>query len=155
MFNRVLQIPKRRNFVAAVCYREGDQGLEFLLVRTRSGRWTFPKGGVERGESHVMAAAREAQEEAGVLGHIEPSPFAAFRYEKRAGRWAREITIDAFLFHVIGAIPPEEDFREPSWFSESEAKARLSDGRLPVLALELQTVVDLATTAILWRKTGT
>ena len=40
---------KRRQQVAAVCYRVGKSGIEFLLVQTRSGRWIFPKGGVEPG----------------------------------------------------------------------------------------------------------
>lgn len=155
VFNRLIQFPRRRRFVAAICYREGERGLEFLLVRTRSGKWTFPKGGVERGESRAMAAAREAEEEGGVLGNVEPSAFAAFRYEKRDGRWIREITIDAFLFRVIGTIAPQEDFREPTWFGELEAKARLGHDRLPRIASELQTIVDLASAAVLWRRTGT
>ena len=50
--------------VASVCYRlKGDEP-EFLLVRTRSGRWTFPKGGVDDDATHADAAAREAFEEA-------------------------------------------------------------------------------------------
>jgi len=52
--------------VAAVCYQISKRGLEFLLVRTRNGRWTFPKGSVESGLTHAQAAALEAFEEAGV-----------------------------------------------------------------------------------------
>ncbi len=155
VFHRVTRLPRQRNFVAAVCYREGEQGLEFLLVRTRSGRWTFPKGGVERGESRSMAAAREAQEEAGVLGHIERKAFAAFQYEKSGVRWGRLVIVEAFLCRVIGTVVPQEDFREPTWFSESQAKAQLAQDRSPRLALELHSVVDLAITSVLWRRTGT
>ena len=46
-----------REQVAAVCYRFGERGLEFLLVQTRGGRWTFPKGGAEPGLTHAQAAA--------------------------------------------------------------------------------------------------
>ena len=55
---------------AAVPVRRRDAGgLEFLLVRTsQGGRWTFPKGRIEPGESPSAAAAREAAEEAGVDG---------------------------------------------------------------------------------------
>ena len=57
-----------RIHVAAVCYRLKDDEPEFLLVRTRSGRWTFPKGGVDGDATNAEAAAREAYEEAGVKG---------------------------------------------------------------------------------------
>src|SRR5450631_3708050 len=46
--------------VAAVCYRMSDGSVEFLLVRTRKGRWIFPKGSAEPGLSHAQAAALEA-----------------------------------------------------------------------------------------------
>src|SRR5882672_1187772 len=64
--------------VAAICYRIGKRGIEFLLVRTRGGRWTFPKGSVESGLTHAQAAALEAFEEAGVHGRIEEAAFARY-----------------------------------------------------------------------------
>ena len=152
VFDRVIQLP-RRSFVAAICYREGEQGLEFLLVQTRAGRWVFPKGAVERGESYAMAAAREAQEEAGVLGDIDTRSFATFRYEKHVGLFCHEITVEAFLCRVFGMIPPAEDFREPAWFSAAQAKEQLTIARSPRLARELHNIVDRATAAVLWRKT--
>src|SRR5215470_13183079 len=60
-----------RQLVAAVCFRLLSTGVEFLLVRTRRGRWTFPKGGTQAGFSHAQSAALEAFEEAGVHGRIE------------------------------------------------------------------------------------
>src|ERR1017187_7231771 len=72
-----------RIHVAAVCYRlKGDEP-EFLLVRTRGGRWTFPKGGVDSDATHAEAAAREAYEEAGVKGRIEHEPFHSYIHSKR------------------------------------------------------------------------
>lgn len=44
-----------------------DAVLEVLLVhRPRWDDWSLPKGKLERGETHVMAAAREVLEETGV-----------------------------------------------------------------------------------------
>ena len=43
--------------VAAVCYRVRNDSVEFLLVRTRGGRWIFPKGNAEPGLTHAQAAA--------------------------------------------------------------------------------------------------
>src|SRR5277367_6081586 len=72
-----------RVHVAAVCYRLKGEEPEFLLVRTRSGRWTFPKGGVDGDATTAAAAAREAYEEAGVTGEIEAQPFHWYFHSKR------------------------------------------------------------------------
>src|SRR5262249_27106253 len=61
--------------VAAVCYQVRRGGIEFLLVRTNSGHWTFPKGSTEPGLTHAQAAALEAFEEAGVHGRMEEASF--------------------------------------------------------------------------------
>jgi len=51
--------------VAAVCYCRKAGSTRFLLVRTTSGRWTFPKGRLEDGLSRAQVAALEAFEEGG------------------------------------------------------------------------------------------
>jgi len=109
--------------VAAVPVRPGRAGgLEFLLVRTRDGeRWTFPKGGVERGETLAEAAAREALEEAGVAGRLGDEPIGEYRYG--------ENTVTAFLLEVEHAEPPEERHRDPSWCGLEAARSKLAAGR--------------------------
>ncbi|AIZ33126.1 NUDIX domain-containing protein [Pseudomonas parafulva] len=47
-----------------ICFHEG----QVLLVRKKGGRWNFPGGTVERGESPRVAAARELYEETGLSG---------------------------------------------------------------------------------------
>ena len=65
-FFRLSQLRKLRGCdqVAAVCYRVRRSDIEFLLVRTNSGHWTFPKGKAEPGLTHAQAVALEAFEEA-------------------------------------------------------------------------------------------
>jgi len=46
--------------VAAVCFRVQNRRIEFLLVQTGGGRWTFPKGSAEPGLTRAQAAALEA-----------------------------------------------------------------------------------------------
>src|SRR5580658_6607097 len=77
------RLPQGRQQVAAVCYRIGKRGIEFLLVQTRSGRWIFPKGGVEPGLTHAQSAALEAFEEAGVHGRMETVAFARYSRSER------------------------------------------------------------------------
>lgn len=143
-----------RCHVAAVCFRLKDGGVEFLLVRTRAGRWTFPKGGVDGDRTFAAAAAREAFEEAGVRGYVEENRFLRYRYPKRKGfRTGRttEITIDAHLCHVADREAPDELHRDPTWFSVEKAKRRLREGRTLKYAEELSRVVDSAASRILRR----
>lgn len=51
----------------AVVYKIDCAGPLFLLVHSkRSGRWGFPKGHIEEGESEIEAAGREIFEETGI-----------------------------------------------------------------------------------------
>lgn len=127
--------------VAAVCYRISPEGVEFLLVQTRRGRWTFPKGGVETGLTHAQAAAREAFEEAGVHGRMEEAVFTCYR--------RRKITVNAYLCEVLRLDAPQEPGRHRTWFGAGEAKRRLQQGRSLEDGAEFARVVDLAVTRIL------
>jgi 8-oxo-dGTP pyrophosphatase MutT (NUDIX family) len=145
---RLASIPKNAfpRKVAAVCYRREGESIEFLLVKTGSGRWTFPKGTVERHLGPRGSAALEAREEAGVVGRISDEHFTIYFQENRATyRTAeREIAIAAFLMHVHGLTDPEEEYRNPTWFRPPEAKRRLSMRRRPKFQREFARVVDHA-----------
>jgi 8-oxo-dGTP pyrophosphatase MutT (NUDIX family) len=139
--------------VAAVCYRARGSDIEFLLVQTRAGRWTFPKGSSEPGLTHAQAAALEAFEEAGVHGRIEEVSFARYirhrRTRKSAARSAeKELAVNAHLCEVLRLGAPEESGRNPSWFSVEKTKRRLREARTPDYAAELARVVDRAVTRI-------
>jgi 8-oxo-dGTP pyrophosphatase MutT (NUDIX family) len=159
-----------RQQVAAVCYHTGTRGIEFLLVRTRGGRWIFPKGGVEAGLTQAQSAALEAFEEAGVHGRIEEMPFARYRLAKvarekekssrrksirnqqkesrDAGRVADGETVTAHLCEVSHLEAPQEVYRAPTWFSAEKAKRRLLENRDGELGGELASVVDRAVARI-------
>lgn len=130
--------------VAAVCYRVSEEGVEFLLVRTRAGRWTFPKGRVEGDPSRAAAAAREAFEEAGVFGRVESQPIGCYLHSKLDRLHVDEHAVDAHLCEVVSLVPPEETHRDPTWFDPEKAKQRLCENRKPKYANELSNVVDRA-----------
>jgi 8-oxo-dGTP pyrophosphatase MutT (NUDIX family) len=137
--------------VAAICYRLGKRGIEFLLVRTRGRRWTFPKGSIESGLTNAQAAALEAFEEAGVHGCIEEAAFA--RYVRvKAGRdrlsCEIEVVINAHLCEVRRLGRPEEKDREPTWFSAEKAKRRLREERADDYGEDLARIVDRAVARI-------
>ena len=137
--------------VAAICYRLGKRGIEFLLVRTRGRRWTFPKGSVESGLTNAQAAALEAFEEAGVHGRIEETAFARYvRVKPGRDRQSSEIevVIDAHLCEVRRLGKPEEKDRDPTWFSADKAKRRLREERADDYGEDLARIVDRAVARI-------
>jgi len=140
----------QRVHVAAVCYRLRGGEPEFLLVRTRNGHWTFPKGRVDQDATNADAAAREAYEEAGVRGSVDPVPFVCYRHCKprRLGSRRQVILVDAHLCKVKSLGPPLEQSRYPTWFSVPEAKRRLQKSRSPEFATEVLSVIDRATKCI-------
>lgn len=132
--------------VAAVCYRVRKSGIEFLLVQTRGGRWTFPKGSAEPGLTHAQAAALEAFEEAGVHGRMEEASFTRYVRRKRGEprESAIETVVNVHLCEVLWLDPPQEAGRNPTWFSVEKAKRRLQEGRSPDFGAELVRVVERA-----------
>ena len=134
--------------VAAVCYRQRSAGIEFLLVKTNGGnKWTFPKGATDSRLSHSQAAEREALEEAGAIGLIEPRHFHLYLHSKGVF-WqpggVQEFVVKTFLMEVRRVQEPHEDYRNPTWFSVEEARQILAKGREVKYARELQAVVDRA-----------
>jgi len=132
--------------VAAVCYRLRGGELEFLLVRTRNGHWTFPKGGVGEDATTAAAAAREAYEEAGVKGSVEHVPFASYRHRKHGKPRSRRLVVKvhAHLCEVKKLVAPLEGYRTPRWFRADEAKRRLQKFRTAEFAAEVINVIDQA-----------
>ena len=135
-----------REQVAAVCFRILTTGIEFLLVRTRRNRWTFPKGGVQPRLTHAQSAAIEAYEEAGVHGRIEEMPFVRYTLRKSARRDPTEEHnfIHAHLCEVLRLGRAHELNRDPTWFCAAKAKQRLAEGRTFENGAELARVIDRA-----------
>jgi 8-oxo-dGTP pyrophosphatase MutT (NUDIX family) len=133
----------------AVCYRR-KRCIEYLLVRTRGGRWTVPGGGIEPRESPTDAAAREALEEAGVQGRISAEPFAWIVPLKgpsghRMGLGART---PVFLLEVERTQAPAEAYRCPRWCSQAEAEQLLRVRRTSWSARRRARLLRFASDAI-------
>ena len=103
---------------------EGE--LKVLLVTTRGRReWIIPKGWPMRELSPAATAAREAYEEAGLVGNIVgDEPFGYFRYEKQVkSRKAALCEVAVFLFAVERQLRkwPEKSQRETKWLAPEKA----------------------------------
>lgn len=141
--------------VAAVCYRYAKGELQFKLVRTKGGRWTFPKGHVEKGEEPWLAAQREALEEAGVRGQVESEPFSIFPHEQRDSDGRRmELTVAAYLLRVESDSNTPEPGRDPTWFPPEEARHRLATKRSPRYQQAYSEVIDEACKQLARKESG-
>ena len=114
--------------VAAVCYRANGCSVEFLLVNTSSGKWTFPKGRLEIGPlAPVKVPPRKHGKRPGVAGSIEGESLRIYLDTKRlqgnnSGDGLGEITIAAYLMEVHSAVVPRESGRNPVGSRPQEAK---------------------------------
>jgi phosphohistidine phosphatase len=71
---------------AAIPYLRDGDGLKIVLITSNSsGQWIFPKGVVELGLTPWESAAKEAEEEAGVVGEISDEVISEYEYEKWGG----------------------------------------------------------------------
>ena len=133
--------------VAAICYRRHGAAVEFLLVNTNGGnKWTFPKGSPCANMSHSQAAEREAAEEAGAMGTIEPRHFHLYIHSKGVfwqASGVQEFVVKAFLMEVHETRRPDETLRNPTWFSAEEAQQRIDEGwQFLAIGSELKMMLD-------------
>lgn len=139
-----MQPRRSRQSAAAVCYR-CDNEVELKLVRTVTGdHWIFPKGKIKKYESGPEAAAREASEEAGVAGHVDPMPRGEYTQIK-AGE---EVTVVAYLLAVTSDGGRHEAGRDPQWLTIPQARAALREGRSDANAARLIQILDAAVARI-------
>ncbi len=124
---------------AALPYRVDDQGaLEILLVTSRrTRRWIIPKGWPIKGLQPAMAAAREAFEEAGVLGRVDDTAVGRFSYRKTIEKADRVVDCEVVVFPLRVerqlAEWPEAGQRDLRWLSAETASDMADDDGLKVL----------------------
>ena len=113
-----------------VVFRRTAQGAEFVLIRA-NGRWLFPKGNVEKGESPEAAALREISEETGLdasgLRIVRPLPDIDYVF-----RWEGRLIfkrVHNFLVEAADGLalrPQLSEIEEVRWFGPGAARRTLS-----------------------------
>lgn len=129
--------------VAAIPVRWSGGRAEVMLITTRrSGRWTVPKGWPLVESLASECAAREAFEEAGVRGRIEPFSLGMFEYWKRSKSGRVFLQVTAYALHVehMANNWPEREERKRAWFLP-EVACRLANNE------ELATLIRAAVQA--------
>ena len=97
-------------------FRRHDSQVFYLVVSSSDDvNWVLPKGHIDPGETPALAALRELEEEAGVVGEIVAT-LSARRFVK-AGK---EVDIQYFLVRETGATASTEN-RTVCWKGEAAA----------------------------------
>jgi len=121
----------RRTFSAGgVVYRQTTHGPEVALIKA-NGRWSLPKGGIEKGEQPEAAALREIAEETGLprnqLRLIRRLPDVSYAFGwhgtavfKTVSNYLVELSGDAALAPQLSEV---EDVR---WFGSDMARRTIS-----------------------------
>jgi 8-oxo-dGTP pyrophosphatase MutT (NUDIX family) len=123
---------------AALPWRLDPSGrIEVMLITSReTRRWVIAKGWPIDGLTPYASAAREAFEEAGVVGETWEEPIGSYFYEKRLknGR-LRPVTVEVFPLRVDEELEdwPEKGQREKRWFAATEAATLVQERQLQIL----------------------
>jgi 8-oxo-dGTP pyrophosphatase MutT (NUDIX family) len=118
----------------ALAYRRLKNGKPLILLvsKKRSKKWGIPKGKLNASLSFGETAAKEAFEEAGVIGRVSPSSIGMFR-AKKGTPTPKNIEVWVYLLEVDETLSnwPEKEKRKTRWVSWKVAAREL---REPVLA---------------------
>ncbi len=127
--------------LAALCWSEGKDGKQILLITSRdTGRWVLPKGWPMKGHSAPQAAMIEAWEEAGVTGSIREDALGIYSYDKvlnRENELAQHCEVEVFAVQVdkLARKYPEHRQRRRKWFSPEKAARKVDEPELRQLIL--------------------
>ena len=102
---------------AALPYRIDRAGRPKILLVTsaRAKRWTIPKGRAELHLTLAENAAKEALEEAGIVGAVASRSSGMYRAAKRVAGGVVTIEVRVYLMRVTGTLEdwPERRHRPP------------------------------------------
>ena len=112
-----------------------------MLVTSRgTGRWIIPKGWPMKSKTPSAAAAREALEEAGVVGQIGKEPIGSFSHKKLL-KEGREVVCEVQVFPLEVTHQrktwPDKGKREVQWLSPGKAAKTVTE---PVLGEIIRTL---------------
>ncbi len=125
---------------SAIPFRRCNGQLQFCLITSvKRGRWQFPKGIIDPGETYVETALKESLEEAGIRGNIVGQPIGSYRYRK----WGTSLDVTVTLMEVTqeDACWDEIEVRERRWATAVEARELIDKPELlEMLEIAIETL---------------
>src|SRR5262249_12143751 len=147
MSSRRKRVAARRVQYGALPYRlSAGSRPQFMLVTSReTRRWIIPKGWPKKGKLPHRSAAREAYEEAGVVGTVARRPVGSFGYEK-SFKNGRVVLCEVYVFPLKVRRQnkqwPERRQREVKWVSASQAAKKVKEPMLSAIIRRLARRYD-------------
>jgi 8-oxo-dGTP pyrophosphatase MutT (NUDIX family) len=129
-----------RQFAALPLMVRNGETLVMLVTTRESRRWVLPKGWAEVDVAPHDLAAREAFEEAGLLGQVVQEAAGEFTYEKRLDTGETVLCkVVVYPLWVTQQLEnwPEQHQREAQWLTLAEAAMMVDEGDLSALLLRL------------------
>lgn len=116
----------REYTAGGVVFRHAGEGIEILMIQDPKGRWTIPKGHVEKGESLEQTAVREVQEETGLVHLKIRAKLDKIHFFYRLNGKLIFMTTHVYLMEAGGDssnLKPEnsEGVADAKWFPKDEA----------------------------------
>ena len=119
-----MDIPACDECAGGVVILRTDAGFQVLMIADRYGNWTLPKGHLEPGETSVMAALREIQEETGITGQIvAPLGCVSYPIDRRGVRASKNVRYYLVETTCPTLVPQRSEITAAAWFSPSDALA--------------------------------
>jgi 8-oxo-dGTP pyrophosphatase MutT (NUDIX family) len=141
-----LEQERFRAQVAALPVRRGKAGTwQVLLITSRdTGRWIIPKGWPMKGRKDHQAAAREAHEEAGVVGKVHKHPVGGYSSQKRFADRTEPCRVLVYRLDVEKQLEnwPEKGERSAAWVDVADAASRVIEPGLAAIIRRLNAPDD-------------
>jgi 8-oxo-dGTP pyrophosphatase MutT (NUDIX family) len=122
---------------SVIPYRIRDGKVEILLITSsRRQRWIVPKGWIALFMSSAESAAKEAREEAGILGRVKEPAIDTYQ----ARKWGVTYSVEVFLMQVETVLDDwaEASKRQRQWYSIPKASKQVKKAELKRIFETLQ-----------------
>lgn len=124
----------------AIPFRKSGRKIEILLITTtKKKRWIVPKGIVEKDLSPGKSAAKEAFEEAGVVGKVSGRLIGRYKYQKWGG--VCKVNLYALLVEKTLRTWDESHFRKRRWFTIDRASKIVNEPEVSRVILKIPRVI--------------
>lgn len=114
-----------------------DQVEVLLITSSKQKHWGIPKGWIEPFMSAADSAAKEAREEAGILGTVITPAIGTYANDK----WGIPLRVEVFLMQVEEVLEDwaEAHRRQRAWLTPNKAMKRVKSIELKQLLQTLET----------------
>jgi 8-oxo-dGTP pyrophosphatase MutT (NUDIX family) len=115
-------------------YRIVDGKVQLMLISTKAGNWVFPKGGKGSKRGAKDNAAKEAMEEAGIIGKVYKK-LGKYEYVKEG----EKNIVTLYLMRVEKTLKVyDEPWRKRKWFGKNKAMTIAKDKLKPLIKIAVK-----------------